>query len=227
MTRTDIAWRREVRSIHDACDHALAECVLGHCDAHAAVAQICGALSRHGATCAVVLSSSEVLGLDEASASRSVAKLAARAADGRRALLLPADPPFAAIARAAPTPPGWVAVETLLDRVGGTLGALVALGSPGAAREETLREMPRAAAAAGAVLGRARAVRDTARAVHRMNNLLAGVIANVEYILALADPEGAPGELAQAAQHALESARSATTLLAALGESTRRSDPLG
>ena len=225
--RTDIAWQRQVRSIPDACDHALAEYVLGYGEAHAAVVQICGALSRHGATCAVVLPPAEVLGLDEASASRSVAKLAARAADGQRALLLPADPPFAAIASAAPTPPAWVAVETLLDRAGRPLGALVAHGGPEAAREETLREMPRAAAAVGAILGQSRTFRDTARVVHRMNNLLAGVIANVEYILTLADAESAEGDLAQAARHALESARSATALLAALGESARRSNPLG
>ena len=142
---------------------------------------------------------------------RRIASLVVTRFPGQRVLVTPGDSVWTELgAEAAHDRPSWIASEPLQDE------AFVVVGWDSATMNDALAILPRLARALAAIGAVDAADTDARREAHAVKNMLAGVLANVEYASFLVDPPAeppataptdAPRDLLVALRNALESAK--------------------
>lgn len=174
-------------------ESAVAAWAVGDADACVALEQVCGCLEGLGALCALVGGDEgpdDVVNapggvLDAAALER----IAARSRPNR-ALYTDRDESWSSLFTSATTASAWdwVACEPVCDRDGTLHGMLVALGRKGASeRDRVLVALPDLARLCAGVRARERSGAVAAKVTHQLNNLLASVVANVEYASSLVE----------------------------------------
>ena len=174
-------------------ERAVAAWVVGDADATTALEQACASVESSTTSMISLVvgeaSSVEVVNAPVDGRVRLAVARAAERAGPNRALTrdLDRDGGWSAVweepdsASPAATTGAWIACEPVSDADGLHHGSLVAHGSGDATLARVLVVLPELARLAAAVLGRERARAVTAKVTHSLNNLLAGVLANVEY----------------------------------------------
>lgn len=195
----------EIDLLADA-DRAVAAWAVGDADAVAALEQVCGSLeAASGVTCVLAFGEEGADGLvnapEEPAEAALVVSVAAHARSNR-AFYTRFDEVWSALfsavlgtgegAGAAPAACKWVACEPVKDGEGTLHGVVVVLGEDEGGRDRVLSALPDLARLCAAVLVRERQGAVAAKVTHRLNNLLSGVLANVEYASSLV--QGHPGD---------------------------------
>ncbi len=181
-------------------ERAVAAWAVGDADAAVALGQMCSALESVTGVACVLVGGEE--GRDDVVSSESllpatVARIAA-ASRPNRALYTHHDARWPSLFASGEMDGAgaagweWVACEPALDRDGTLHGMIVAAGRRGSDRDRVLVVLPDVARLCASVLGLERITAVAAKVTHRLNNLLAGVLANVEY--ASLQLEGASGD---------------------------------
>ena len=185
-------------------ERAVAAWVVGDADATTALQQACASLeSATASTVALVVGEPASIEIVNAPLEPFVREAFARAAEragANRALTTHHDAGWEAVwstpgnGASAPSR-AWVACEPVSDEDGVHHGCVVAHGEGEGSLELVLSVLPNLARLAAAVLGRERARAVTAKVTHRLNNLLASVLSNVEYAGALIEGAAADAPL--------------------------------
>ncbi len=200
-------------------DRAVAAWAVGDADAVAALEQVCGSLAAvQGVSCVLALGEEGGDGLvnapEEPAEAALVVSVAAHARSNRaiytrfdevwRALFSAVVGSGAAAAEgSAPAACEWVACEPVKDGEGALHGVVVVLGKDEGGRDRVLSALPDLARLCAAVLVRERQGAVAAKVTHRLNNLLSGVLANVEFASSLVQGQPSEGPLLASATPAV------------------------
>lgn len=169
----------------DEARRAVARWAMGEIDGDAALAAICSAVERPGTTWACARDTAdggrEVVLTERGSAAKSLVARVVRETWAQRAYVTSREPRFAdLLGGGGDGGASWIACEPLVVD-GEPCGAVVVVGAEPETSDDVLASLPEVARACCPVIARERTVVRVGKLVHAMNNVLAAVIANVEY----------------------------------------------
>lgn len=211
------------RLVHDL-NRILSAWVLGEVDAPAALKALCGSVDRLEVTCGLVLRDEPIVLGEGANAELGplLSRIAAISPE-RREFHTCADRLWNEVFDEARSQRGelaWVACEPVVDPDGTHRASLVLLGWSDAERDSALVTLPKLGRAAAAILAKVRASAKARALTHTLNNLLASVMANVDYAAHLVEDASPTGALATEVDrediaHAMRNAEEAVKQMAA------------
>ena len=208
----------------DAINEALALWMLGDIGPVAALEALCAVTEPCEVSCALVrggTDAQERQGAEDRHEALAFARIALLSGGNRR-LFGPREASFSSLfaGSALRAEPAWAACEPVADASG---AAIVVIGWSDVHQHDVLSTLPLLARAIAVILSRQEVVMGAAKLQHAINNLLASVVANVEYAADLIeDPHVDPPLLASASHEhraevvqAMQNARQAVNEMAA------------
>ena len=219
-------------------NEALARWSMGDIGSDAALEAVCAVLEPCEASCALVRNDGTPDGMPSQGPPEALAlaRIARLGGDHRR-LLTPRDREWHSVfAGLAQLPEAaWAACELVSVPGAGSAAAIVVIGWSDVHQHDVLGVLPLLARASATIVSRQEAARTVGRVQHALNNLLASVVANVEYAADLIEePEAGPplrarptpqdrAEAARAMQNARRAAKEMGACVALLSDLARGS----